>query len=544
MALDFGIDFGTSNLKVAFFDSERKGGFDSIRIANISVDQGSKFLPNIANVSKEKTRIGRIINGNDETIVRDVKRKIEYTDYEVYVPQRNEHMNILKILSEEFNCIKGIIQDRFGGQEIDKIILTVPVCFSELQKYRMRKAAEEAGFEVDQIIIEPFAGLFINPNTLVDNMEDGSCKRVLVFDAGGGTIDLSVFEIFKDQRMSISVLSSMGMKFGGNDIDDMLYKEVFEKYENIYQKQIYDNFKRAFLDDENIGDEDKKVDSQKYIDNLKYIENKYFYELYANDVIRFKESICCSFDYPDEESEWISKNGEIVSMSYQQFEEMLEKNGVRLRVQGVLNELVEFAMLEAQDIDEIILIGGTSNIPYFHKILSDYFTNASFIELQDDEKYSAVVAGAVSYLENKNYTFEIAEKRIPYEIGMFDGDRYVKVRERTTSVGRPSLKRPIICEQKNGGFKIEVYQLFASTEGKSDEEIKNDAIYVGYFFLKNDRYGYDPRTIQMDISIDERGDIFGRFYNLNDDRYIEDYVEQQRIIIDDTKKVSNFIKKS
>jgi len=542
MALDFGIDFGTSNLKIASFDSERKR--DQIRIANISVEQGSQFIPNIANVSKEKTRIGRIMEGRGETIVSDVKRKIEYANYEVYVPQRDKHMNILEILLEEFVCIKNIISERFGGRETDRIILTVPVCFSELQKYRMKKAAEAAGLKIDRIVIEPFAGLFVASDSLVGNMTEDSCKNVLVFDAGGGTIDMSIFGVSKGEKINISVLSSMGIKFGGNDIDEMIYREIFAQYEEIYQKQIYDNFRRTFLEDKNISDEDKREDSPRYTDNLKYIEKKYFYELYANDVIRFKENVCSFSECPDEQCEWISKVGRAVSMSYRQFEEMLDKNGVKLRVQNVLNDLVEFAMLESEDIDEIILIGGTSNVPYFRNILSDYFANASFIDLEDDEKYSAVVMGSVSYLENEVYTFKVVEKRIPYEIGTFDGDSYIRLRGRNISVGMPSLKKPIICEQTDGGFKIKIYQIFVSTEEKSDEEIKNDAIYVGYFFLKNNRYGYDPEMIQMDVSVDEKGDIFGRFYNLNDERGIQDYVEEQKIIIDDTKKMSNFIGKS
>lgn len=542
MALDFGIDFGTSNLKIASFDSERKR--DQIRIANISVEQGSQFIPNIANVSKEKTRIGRIMEGRGETIVSDVKRKIEYANYEVYVPQRDKHMNILEILLEEFVCIKNIISERFGGREIDRIILTVPVCFSELQKYRMKKAAEAAGLKIDRIVIEPFAGLFVASDSLVGNMTEDSCKNVLVFDAGGGTIDMSIFGVSKNEKINISVLSSMGIKFGGNDIDEMIYREIFAQYEEIYQKQIYDNFRRTFLEDKNISDEDKREDSPRYTDNLKYIEKKYFYELYANDVIRFKENVCSLSEFPDKEDEWISKMGRTFSMSYRQFEEMLDKNGVRLRVQNVLNDLVEFAMLESEDIDEIILIGGTSNVPYFRNILSDYFANASFIDLEEDEKYSAVVMGSVSYLENEAYTFKVVEKRIPYEIGTFDGDSYIRLRGRNISVGMPSLKKPIICEQTDGGFKIKIYQIFVSTEEKSDEEIKNDAIYVGYFFLKNNRYGYDPEMIQMDISVDEKGDIFGRFYNLNDERGIQDYVEEQKIIIEDTKKMSNFIGKS
>lgn len=542
MALDFGIDFGTSNLKIASFDSERKR--DQIRIANISVEQGSQFIPNIANVSKEKTRIGRIMEGRGETIVSDVKRKIEYANYEVYVPQRDKHMNILEILLEEFVCIKNIISERFGGRETDRIILTVPVCFSELQKYRMKKAAEAAGLKIDRIVIEPFAGLFVASDSLVGNMTEDSCKNVLVFDAGGGTIDMSIFGVSKGEKINISVLSSMGIKFGGNDIDEMIYREIFAQYEEIYQKQIYDNFRRTFLEDKNISDEDKREDSPRYTDNLKYIEKKYFYELYANDVIRFKENVCSFSECPDEQCEWISKVGRAVSMSYRQFEEMLDKNGVKLRVQNVLNDLVEFAMLESEDIDEIILIGGTSNVPYFRNILSDYFANASFIDLEDDEKYSAVVMGSVSYLENEAYTFKVVEKRIPYEIGTFDGDSYIRLRGRNISVGMPSLKKPIICEQTDGGFKIKIYQIFVSTEEKSDEEIKNDAIYVGYFFLKNNRYRYDPEMIQMDVSVDEKGDIFGRFYNLNDERGIQDYVEEQKIIIEDTKKMSNFIGKS
>ena len=118
------------------------------------------------------------------------------------------------------------LKDRASAQlgvEVKKAVITVPAYFNDDQRSATREAGELAGLEVVRILNEPTAA------SLTYDPKQADLQRILVYDLGGGTFDVSVVQA---QEGVIEVLSSHGdTQLGGDDFDDLLFKHVVLKFQ-------------------------------------------------------------------------------------------------------------------------------------------------------------------------------------------------------------------------------------------------------------------------------------------------------------------------
>src|SRR5438874_3522174 len=213
--LIIGIDLGTTNSEVAVV----RGGTPVVL-----AEDGDPILPSFVGLGPD----GRLLVGQaarnqwvlaPERTVKSIKRKMGQ-DVKVrlgeqeYRPQEVSAM-ILKALRDR--------AARELGAPVSKAVITVPAYFNDAQRQATREAGELAGLEVVRILNEPTAAsLTYDPN-------EQALRRMLVYDLGGGTFDVSVVQ---SQEGVVEVLSSHGdTQLGGDDFDELLLKHVADQFQ-------------------------------------------------------------------------------------------------------------------------------------------------------------------------------------------------------------------------------------------------------------------------------------------------------------------------
>ena len=229
--VNVGIDFGTTYTCAAFYSN----GITTVTIN----EQGFRTTPSCISFHEDEILIGEAAQfaarTNPENTIFDIKRMIgkKYSDREfqndlqnwpfkvvdindtphVEVQFRGEtkHYSALELTSMIFGFTKKLIENQSGEQVKDGVVITVPVYFNDIQRQIIRDAAENAGYSVFRIFQETFA------SAVAYELQNDGEKIVLIFDFGGGTLDVSLYSI--DDGI-FEILSSSGDNhLGGVDLD-------------------------------------------------------------------------------------------------------------------------------------------------------------------------------------------------------------------------------------------------------------------------------------------------------------------------------------
>ncbi|MDD2227387.1 MAG: molecular chaperone DnaK [Clostridia bacterium] len=218
-----GIDLGTTNSCVAVME----GGKATV-IANA---EGDRTMPSVVAFTKDGERlVGTVAKRqaitNHENTVSSIKREMG-TNYKVkiggkeYKPQEISAMILSKLKNDA---------ESYLGSKVTQAVITVPAYFNDSQRQATKDAGKIAGLEVLRIINEPTAAALAYGL----DKEENKNQKILVFDLGGGTFDVSILDIGDGV---FEVLSTNGnTRLGGDDFDDAIIKllvDDFKKKENI-----------------------------------------------------------------------------------------------------------------------------------------------------------------------------------------------------------------------------------------------------------------------------------------------------------------------
>ena len=317
MAKIIGIDLGTTNSCVSVIE-----GGEPVVIPNA---EGARTTPSVVAFSKNGERlVGQIakrqaVTNPDNTVI-SIKRKMGTAEKvkiegEEFSPQEISAMILQKLKTDAENYL---------GQKVTQAVITVPAYFSDSQRQATKDARKIAGLEVLRIINEPTAA------ALAYGLENAYGQKVMVFDLGGGTFDVSIIEIGNGV---IEVLSTAGDNhLGGDDFNKAICNFVIE----------------SFLKQEGI---DLTKDTVAYSRVLEASE-KAKIELSSQS----STLINLPFIYQDTNG---PKNLEI-TLTRQKFNELTKGliDRLVLPMQTALND----ARLTPQDLNKIILVGGSSRI--------------------------------------------------------------------------------------------------------------------------------------------------------------------------------------
>lgn len=212
-----GIDLGTTNSCVAVME-----GGEAVVIPNA---EGSRTTPSVVAFTKEGERlVGEIAKrqavANPEQTVSSIKREMG-TNYKVtigdkdYTPQEISAMILTKLKNDA---------EKYLGEKVTEAVITVPAYFTDSQRQATKDAGKIAGLEVKRIINEPTAASLAYG---IDK-DDNKAQKVLIFDLGGGTFDVSVLELGDGV---FEVLATAGNnRLGGDDFDKRVMDWVVEEY--------------------------------------------------------------------------------------------------------------------------------------------------------------------------------------------------------------------------------------------------------------------------------------------------------------------------
>ena len=342
-----GIDFGTSNSKFAYWY------LDSPKI--IQDQEGDINVPSVVYFKNEdEILVGKDAKKNlilfpDRTIY-SVKRKMgsKYwyqIDGQKYPPEYIGALIFQKLLS---------IAKMQTGFEFYEAAISVPANFSDGQRYAIKDAAEIAGLNVVRMINEPTAA------ALAYGLNKNEKKTVLVYDFGGGTFDVTVLTIDKD---FFNIEASTGInKLGGDDIDEILV----------------DHLKKIIL-------KECKLDLKKDLKALQIVR------LAAEAAkIELSSSKTALINIPflnaNSKGNPIAFTHELTRDTFNSLiKDIIEKTEKPIR------DVLESSCLSLEDLDDIILVGGTTKIPAIQEFIKKLFGKSPLINL---DPHAVIALGA------------------------------------------------------------------------------------------------------------------------------------------------------
>lgn len=354
MAKTIGIDLGTTNSVVAVME----GGKPTV-IANA---EGSRTTPSIVGFSKTGERlVGQLakrqaILNPDKTVI-SIKRHMG-EDYKInidgkdYTPQEISAMILRKLADDASSYL---------GEKVTSAVITVPAYFNDAQRQATKDAGKIAGLDVLRIVNEPTAA------ALAYGLEKEKSEKVLVFDLGGGTFDVSILEIGDGVH---EVLSTSGdTHLGGDDFDQKVMDwicEEFKKQEGIDLK----NDKQAMQRVKEAAEKAKCELSSVVETNI----NLPFITADANGPKHLDLSLT---------------RAKFEDLCY----DLLE------RCKKPVEQAIKDAGISKSEIDEVVLVGGSTRIPAVQQLVKEYTGKEPNQSVNPDEVVAvgaAVQAGVLA----------------------------------------------------------------------------------------------------------------------------------------------------
>jgi molecular chaperone DnaK (HSP70) len=387
-----GIDLGTSNSCVSVYHN------NEIKVINNL--SGNKTTPSYVYINKDEIIIGEVakdlIYKEPNKVIYDSKRLIgqnyQQNNFLTYNVINKNNNSIIKIDDKEYSpeeissfILKYMknIAENFMGETIHKAIITVPAYFKDSQRQATIKAAEFAGLEVVRLLNEPSsAAIAYGLDLKKDNY------KILVFDLGGGTLDVSILELNNNIFDILAV--SGNTKFGGEDFDNKIMAHIYKEFIN--------KNKISQKDSLNI------LNNNKLKAKIKYQAERAKKELSINNTTNINiESFYNDIDLN-------------VNLSRLLFEKICENEFKQILLP--IEEALQSAKLNKNDINDIILIGGTTRIPKVKNILEDFFNKKVLDNIDPDTTVSIGAAILGHSLINKNSNSIICMDVTPLSLGI------------------------------------------------------------------------------------------------------------------------------
>lgn len=417
MAKVIGIDLGTTNSCVAVME-----GGEPVVIPN---QEGNRTTPSVVAFSKSGERlVGQVAKRqaitNPERTIASIKRDMG-TDRKVaiddkkYTPQEISAMVLQKLKSDA---------EAFLGETITQAVITVPAYFSDSQRQATKDAGKIAGLEVLRIINEPTAA------ALAYGLDKEHDQKIMVFDLGGGTFDVSILEIGDGV---FEVLATNGNnRLGGDDFD----------------QKVMDYLAETFKRENGI---DLRIDKTA-LQRLKEAAEKAKIEL--------STVASTNINLPFITADASGPKHLDITMTRAKFDELtadlVEKTMVPTR------QALQDAGLSPEKIDKILLVGGSSRIPAVQEAVRKYLGKEPFKGINPDE---CVAVGAS--IQAGVLTGEVKDLLLldvtPLSLGIETlGGVCTKLIERNTTI--PSKKSQVFSTAADGQTSVEIHVLQGERE--------------------------------------------------------------------------------
>lgn len=411
-----GIDLGTTNSLVAYFDGEK-----AVVIPN---KLGDNLTPSVVSVDKDgNTYVGKTAK----------ERKITHPDETAEVFKRSMGTNKKFMLGDkEFNAtslssliLKSLKEDAefYLKQEIEEAVISVPAYFNDAQRKATKLAGEMAGLKVERIVSEPTAA------AIAYGLEKKDADtKFLVFDLGGGTFDVSVLELFQN---IMEVRAVAGDNFlGGEDFTEVLM-QMFFSAKDINQDTL-----------------DRKTVSR----------------------IR-KQAEICKMEFSNSRTATMkcNINDEIIEyeVNIDDYERACQV--LLAKIKKPVERSLKDANIKLKDVEEVILVGGATKLPIVRKFVSRLFGRIPNTSINPDEVVACGAAMQAAMKERNEAVKEMiltdvcpftlgTEVSVTKSAGYKEPGHYLPIIERNTVIPVSRTHRVYTAHDNQSEVRVSILQ--------------------------------------------------------------------------------------